>query len=242
MTVKNRVDIKDLFSGLQNQITTTLAGNRKVILHPGAKGDSAELHWLEMLKTYLPGRYMAAKAFVIDVRGHLSEQIDVVIFDRQYSPFIFHDRGATYVPAESVYAVFEVKQELNKDYLKYAGKKLSSVRSLVRTSAKIHHAGGVFKPKKPFPILGGILTLDSAWAPPLGASFRKVFLNQKGTNRLDIGCCALKGSFVRDGGRLRISDDDNSLLFFFLHLLRALQRLGTVPALDFDRYLKTLSL
>ena len=42
-----------------------------------------------------------------------SEQIDVVVFDRQYSPFIFNYEGQTIIPAESVYAVFEAKQTVN---------------------------------------------------------------------------------------------------------------------------------
>ena len=42
-----------------------------------------------MLRKYLPRRYTATKAHVVDSLGSFSDQIDVVIFDRQYSPFIF---------------------------------------------------------------------------------------------------------------------------------------------------------
>ena len=63
-----------------------------------------------MLDTYLPKRYQAAKAHVVDSLGNFSQQIDVVVFDRQYSPFIFTYENETIIPAESVYAVFEAKQ------------------------------------------------------------------------------------------------------------------------------------
>lgn len=240
MIKHNRVALKDVFLGLQDGLATTLSANRKAILHPGTKGDSSELHWLGMLDKYLPARYRAAKAFVMDVDGRLSEQIDIVIFDQQYSPFLFHDAGARYVPAESVYCVFEIKQDLSKDEIAYAAGKIASVRTLKRTSAPIPHAGGVYKPKKPGHILGGILTLDSAWQPPLGRAFETAVMGQKGPSIIDMGCCVRHGSFVRDGSKLRRSNAEESLLFFFLQLLKRLQGAGTVPALDFDQYLKAL--
>ena len=74
-------------------------------------------NWLEMLNTYLPERYKADSAFVMDHRGRLSEQIDVVIYDRQYSPLLFKQDGVLYVPAESVYAVFDVKQDMRRQHI-----------------------------------------------------------------------------------------------------------------------------
>ena len=67
-----------------------------------------------LLQTYLPQRYQAASAHVVDSEGTFSQQIDVVVFDRQYSPFIFKFQGQTVVPAESVYAVFEAKQAITR--------------------------------------------------------------------------------------------------------------------------------
>jgi len=65
-----------------------------------------------MLDEYLPKRYSATKATVVDSLGHFSDQIDVVIFDRQYSPFIFNFENQKVVPAESIYAVFEASRPL----------------------------------------------------------------------------------------------------------------------------------
>ena len=83
-----KVDLHKLFLGLQSQLVTKLQTNRALIQHPGTKGEAAELDWVGMLQQYLPSRYQVAKAFVIDADGTLSEQIDVVIFDRQYCPFL----------------------------------------------------------------------------------------------------------------------------------------------------------
>jgi hypothetical protein len=112
-----------LLSGLHDDIQQKLAIARKSFAHPGTKGDASELVWLEMLQAYLPQRYQAASAHIVDSHGKFSDQIDVVIFDRQYSPFIFKYQGQTIVPAESVYAAFEAKQASNATMVEYAQKR-----------------------------------------------------------------------------------------------------------------------
>ena len=96
------------------------------------KGDASESVWLELLNKYLPERYRAATAHVVDSEGEFSDQIDVVIFDRQYSPFIFRYEGQIIVPAESVYAVFEAKQTTNADQVTYAQNKVAVERLYVK--------------------------------------------------------------------------------------------------------------
>ena len=129
-----------LLSGLHDDIQQGLETVRESFGHPVAKGDASERVWLELLQTYLPQRYQADKAFVVDSKGIFSEQIDVVIFDRQYSPFIFHYEDQTIIPAESVYGVFEAKQAINAAQVTYARKKVASVRRLHRTTLPIPYA------------------------------------------------------------------------------------------------------
>src|SRR5207253_2035678 len=117
--------------------------------HPVSSGDASEEVWLELLTKYLPKRYMADKAFVVDSNGVFSQQIDVLIFDRQYTPFIFEFKGEKIVPAEGVYAVFEAKQSINAAQVGYAQAKVASVRKLHRTSLPIPHAGGTYPAKVP---------------------------------------------------------------------------------------------
>lgn len=110
----NKVDLKMLFSGLQNQMSAQLNTNRDFIYHPGSKGDSLENAWIEWLRKYLPNRYSVDKAIVIDHEGNTSQQIDIVIYDNWFTPFIFNQNGFYYIPAEGVYAVFEVKPDIQR--------------------------------------------------------------------------------------------------------------------------------
>ena len=59
-----------LLGGLHDDIEQKLAIARKAFGHPGTKGDASEGVWLEMLKTYLPQRYQATKAHVVDSEGN----------------------------------------------------------------------------------------------------------------------------------------------------------------------------
>ena len=131
------------------------------ISHAGEMGSATEQNWRELLRAHLPGRYEVEGGFIIDVDGQESQQLDVIVFDRQYSPTLFEVGGVLYVPAESVYGVFEVKQDLSKQHVEYAGEKVASARRLKR-SAPIIHAGGEYPPKEPPTILGGILAAVSS--------------------------------------------------------------------------------
>ena len=241
-TVENE-RMQHLFMVLQKKMQSELEGSKIILEHPISLGDNCELKWIDWLRKYLPERYRIDKAFVIDSKGNLSDQIDVVVYDRQYTPFIFNDGGAIYIPAESVYAVFEVKQTINKEYLEYAGKKAESVRNLYRTSASIIHAGGKFEPVVPKHIIAGILAYDCEWVNGLNDTFIKNLKTLQNNQLLNMGCALTVGTFYinSDNNKLQISNANESLIYFFLKLFKELQRLGTVPAMDINEYGKFLS-
>lgn len=233
--------LPQLLAGLHEDIEQRLAIARKSFGHPGTKGDATEHVWLALLDNYLPKRYQAATAHVVDSEGQFSDQIDVVIFDRQYSPFIFKFEGKVIVPAESVYAVFEAKQAINATQVTYAQDKAKSVRRLRRTSLPIPHAGGTFSPK-PLPyILSGLLTFESEWSPQLGQPLLDA-LAQEAERRLDLGCVAAHGIFACDDtGCYKITPQGKPATAFLLELIARLQTSGTVPMIDIRAYAKWLA-
>lgn len=230
-----------LLAGLHDDIEQRLAIARKSFAHPGTKGDASEHVWLKLLQTYLPQRYKAETAHVVDSNGSFSEQIDVVVFDRQYSPFIFHYEGQTIIPAESVYAAFEAKQTVNADLVRYAQKKIASVRRLHRTSLPIPHAGGTYPPK-PLPhIFGGLLTFESEWSPALGAPLLDVLGNGETEGHLDIGCVAAHGMFGCDeSGCHTMAPQGKPATAFLFELIALLQSSATVPMIDIRAYARWL--
>jgi hypothetical protein len=146
------------------------------------------------------------------------------------------------VPAESVYAVLEVKQDLSREHVLYAGEKAASVRRLHRTSAPVPHVEGVAKPRPVPPIIAGILTYQSSWTPPFGDPFRQVVAELSQDQRLDIGCALVHGTFEAryphgEGVDLIIVEGRRSLLQLLMRLLKQLQSLATAPAIDYEAYL-----
>jgi hypothetical protein len=196
-----------------------------------------------MLQAYLPQRYQAATAHVVDSLGNFSDQIDVVVFDRQYSPFIFKFQGQTIVPAESVYAAFEAKQAANASQVAYAQQKVATVRRLHRTSLPIPHAGGVYPAKPLIPILGGLLTFESDWNPPLGDSLKSALKAHDEANRLDIGCVAAHGHFYFDSSLRHhvVTLEGRPATAFLFRLISQLQFSGTVPMIDIQAYARWLT-
>lgn len=231
-----------LLGGLHDEIQQKLATARKSFGHATTKGNASENVWLELLKMYLPHRYQAETAHVVDSKGDFSEQIDIVVFDRQYSPFIFKFQGQTIVPAESVYAVFEAKQSINAAEVSYAQKKVASVRRLHRTSLPIPSAGGILPAKPLQHIIGGLLTFESDWDPQLGKPLLDALAGAEADDRLDLGCVAAHGMFVCDSnGCHTVTPQGKAATAFLFELIARLQGSATVPMIDIRAYAKWLA-
>lgn len=236
--VDNKVNIKGLFNSLQHELIATLNTARSHIPHQPSKGDVSESKWREWLSKYLPKRYAVEKGIIVDSNGNASDQIDIIIYDKHYSPFIFCEDDIKYITAESVYCVFEVKQVMNKSNIEYALDKADSVDKLIRTSADIAHAGGIYKAKEPFKIMKGILTTSTDWKNGIDSDAFKALMKYK---HLDFGCSINDKSFSVEDGELKFSTDDESLLFFFLKLIDRLSKLGTVPAISISKYAESIN-
>jgi len=217
--------LSELLGGLHDDIQQRLTTARKTLAHPGTKGDASEGVWLEMLQTYLPQRYRAMKGHVVDSNGDFSDQIDVLVFDRQYSPFIFQYQGQGIIPAESVYGAFEAKQSITAEQVRYAEAKLASVRKLHRTSLPIPTASGLLPPKPLHHIIGGLLTVESDWDTPLGKPLLDALKAGHANGRLDLGCVAVHGIFSCDSdGCHTASLQNKGRRHFCLNSFRASRR------------------
>lgn len=245
------ISLSELYSEMQKEMLQSLQTGASAFTHPGTKGDTTETNWIDWLRTYLPARYKVDKAIVIDSTGKQSDAIDLVIYDAQYSYMVFQHNGEKLIPAESVYAVFEVKQELNKEYIEYAGRKAQSVRTLFRTSASIPHAGGQYAPKPLHDIIAGLLTTRSPWTPPIIDNTAKYMFSLDADKQLDFVCSVANNTFILERNAsadnptvppsIRYCEKDDSLVFLFLNLLQQLQAIGTVPAIDYNAYAQHIS-
>lgn len=225
-----------ILRGLAERVERDLRLARSIIGHGPSLGGATEQVWIRIFDTYLPERYRARSATLMDSDGNFSDQIDIVIFDRQYSPTMFELEGTTVIPIESVYAVFEAKQVLRGHHLAYAQQKALSVRALNRTSVTIPTINGSFR-KNPQWILAGFLALD-----PNTDGFNPNVIHSRleadqGQGKLDFGCVASSGVFGCNGDdSMTYRADKYAGGTFILELMARLQSCGTAPAIDYRAY------
>lgn len=233
--------LKNNFSSIDERIKTDLT-QTKTIKHPTSKGNTTENIWNKLFSLYLPKRYSAASAHVCDSKDNFSDQIDIVIYDYQYSPPLFIYENEKVIPIESVYAVFECKQNITKSNIAYAQKKIKSVRQLERTSLAIPHAGGFYPPKELHPIIGGLLTTNNGWKKPLEQILPENLTIDDLQARIDIGCIVNEGYFtIKKDGDYLIETSERSATKFLFELIAKLQNIATVPMMDMRAYAKWIN-
>lgn len=149
--------------------------------------------------------------------------------------------GASHLPAEAVYAVFEVKQTLDAAHVAYTAGKAASVRRLHRTSAPVIDIRRQTPVKPPIPILAGLLTTDVGWAPEnVAGQLHKQVEGLDGDQLLDLVCVAESQGFEilrgAQGTELHASTPETGLVFFLFSFLQRLQQLGAVAPINFGAY------
>ncbi|ACZ78072.1 conserved hypothetical protein [Dickeya parazeae Ech586] len=192
--------LKNAFKLQQEVLKTQLLQSRAAITHEGVKGDVNEGYFLDIIRQYLPERYSVDRGIVVNSAGRTSDQIDVIIFDRHYTPTLLNQQGHRLIPAEAVYAVMEVKPIIDASNLDYAADKAASVRSLDRTNMTFRHSGGVGRGRL-FNIITGIIAIDVDWRDGFNSdAFKKKLqsINQSednGHKNLDCGLALSGGCF-----------------------------------------------
>ena len=105
---KSQIDgkrfLKEAFALEQKFLQVKLELSTQSITHPGTLGDVNESYFIDVLRKYLPRRYAVDNGIVIDSTGATSDQIDVIIYDNQYTPTLLDQENHRFVPAEAVYA------------------------------------------------------------------------------------------------------------------------------------------
>jgi hypothetical protein len=216
-----RIDLSEVFRRVQREMVAQLSVGQ-LFEHASSHGAATERHWLELFERYLPQRYRAAPAFVIDSAGRRSRQIDLAIFDNLSSPRLFPHASGAHIPAESVYAVFEIKPTFSKQWLRDAGEKAASVRSLRGASPKL---------------LSGLLATSSVWnTKTFAANLTRALSVLPHAHRIDIGCSLQQGSF-ECRRKIRISTPEESLIFFIVRLLDRLAKNGPAKPTNLLTYL-----
>lgn len=216
-----RIEIAEVFRRVQAEMIAHLSISN-LVEHTITQGTLAEQEWIRLFNSYLPSRYRSASGFVINADGRRSRQIDLIVFETFSSPQLFPRDAVPHVAVESVYAVFEIKSQMDGNTIRDAGKKIASVRQLRSDPTR--------------PILGGVLAPMWLWSRDgLRSSLTRNLEELPHLHSVEIGCALKSGSFEFTD-HLVVSRPEESLMFFLLRLVERLDALGPVPRVDLMRY------
>ena len=238
MTSKNK--FKDKIYVVEKHFRSELSVAKTQITHSGTQGGAIENEWMNLLCRYLPGRYTVASGFVVDSHGRVSDQIDCIVYDAFYTPLLYGTGDVKYIPAEAVYAVFESKPSTEKCDIQYADDKAKTVLSCHRTTYHITDKGELKEPRELFKIISGLLAVNLSIYPDTAKSHLE-------KSSLDIILCADSGNgnpFYADkfnDGIVTTHNEQGALIAGLIRLLRKLQSMGTVGAVNWETYEKNIS-
>ncbi|MFU0791766.1 MAG: DUF6602 domain-containing protein [Virgibacillus proomii] len=78
--------------------------------HHGISGTSRELIWLDVFESLVPKKFkLAQSVFIMDSFGQISAEVDIAIYDEQYTPYVFNYGNMQFIPIEAVAAVVQSK-------------------------------------------------------------------------------------------------------------------------------------
>lgn len=115
-------------------------------IHQLTTGNYREEVWLQLFERMIPKKFCIAKGvFIVDSFGNFSAEVDIAIYDEQYTPYIFTvGNSLKFIPIEAVAVAIQCKSENvdNTEVIDWATtiKKLkTSLNAVTRLQTAILH-------------------------------------------------------------------------------------------------------
>lgn len=102
-------DIRNNYRKLEHELVTQLSYE---VEHNVTMGTNREEIWVEFFKRIIPKKFNIARSvFIIDSYNKCSKEVDIAIYDEQYTPYIFNYGIIKFIPIEAVAAVVQCKSK-----------------------------------------------------------------------------------------------------------------------------------
>ena len=135
-------DIKENYLKMERELVTQL--NYDVTNHQLTAGSYREEIWVNFFTRIVPKKFNIARSvFIIDSNQNVSKEVDIAIYDEQYTPYIFNYGLIKFIPVEAVAAVVQCKsRNLNTENLEEWADSIDVLKtsndSIVRLATYIH--------------------------------------------------------------------------------------------------------
>lgn len=85
----------------------------KVDNHHLTAGHNREKIWMKLFKQIIPKKFAIKQGvFLIDSNSKVSKEVDIAIFDEQFTPYVFNYEDICFIPIEAVAVVIQCKSKL----------------------------------------------------------------------------------------------------------------------------------
>jgi hypothetical protein len=237
--MSSKKKVTALFDDIAANMLQFFEGWDTSVPHEGEKGGIRERRVRDFLACHLPDKYGIGSGHIVDKKGTMSLQEDIVIFDRINGPVLRIDSYYQVFPCESVCATVEVKSTLTSGEIE---KCIEHTRRLEELD-RIDHRGDLG------PIQSFVFAYDSydnaEKAPSVWArdKFQEIASSGPTPRPVPRAILCLRKHFVLRHdvfGLKAFSFESGALLYFFDTLLHWLSLVKTAPPLLFTHYGWTL--
>lgn len=214
------MNLEDIFEEVSKQMLSDFEKSRSALSHAGLKGASNEEIVKDFLRQYLPRNLEISSGLVVDSKGGVSRQLDIIIHDAAKTPIFFQSADVRVIPVECVYAVIEVKAFLDKKELVKSYENMQSVKYLEKTA--------FFEPNSPimesknlfgqewsnWPIAHFVFAFDSPSLESVLPNLNGIQQEEAVHLRIDSVCVLSKGVILNqktDGMLTALPDAETSL-------------------------------
>jgi hypothetical protein len=129
------LDMIELFDRVANTLKIEFEYQAKILGHPGEVGTGRENVLKRVLSKYIPKRYVVDSGFVVDASVKSSEQMDIVIYEANYTPVFEIVEGKSFFPCETVVAVGQVRTKIgSRKEMQECLNNIKSVKELDRSN------------------------------------------------------------------------------------------------------------
>jgi len=127
--------LDELFGRVSDRLKIEFEDQAKILGHPGEVGTGRENVLKSILTKYIPKRYAVESGFVVDALGNKSEQMDIIIYEVNYTPVFEIVEGKRFFPCETVVAVGQVRTEIgSRKEMQDCLSNIKSVKQLDRSN------------------------------------------------------------------------------------------------------------
>lgn len=107
--------IRSNYVSLEKSIVDQLS--LEVTKHQLTTGTYRETVWKSLFDMIIPRKFCIEQGvFIIDSKGKISDEVDLVIFDEMYTPYIFNYGKIKFIPIEAVAVVVQCKSKNLRGY------------------------------------------------------------------------------------------------------------------------------